>query len=284
MPILPMRDLLIPALTDGYAVPSFCVWNAETLRTVLEVAADLRAPVIVMAGPMEYFALKPHELADITRWLMGRFDVPIALHLDHGDTIDLVEDCLDAGYSSVMLDYSSRPFDENVTALRRVVELARPHGVTVEGEIGHVGRADTIFGEGVGDPSLTDPAEAAAFAAETGVDALAVSFGNAHGSYTRLPRLDFERLAAIRAATDLPLVLHGGSGTPEADLKRAIQLGIAKVNVATDLVTAYRETLRSQWDAGRNLWAPVAMGDALRAMAEPVAAWIQRTGAAGKAY
>jgi fructose-bisphosphate aldolase class II len=215
--------------------------------------------------------------------LAERFDVPAALHLDHGNSIAMVEDCLAAKYTSVMLDYSTRPWEENVEALGRAVALAHPRGVTVEGELGVVGQADQVTVEGGEQSTLTDPARAAAFVEKTGIDALAVSIGNAHGHYTKLPQFDFERLAKLKEATRIPLVLHGGSGTPEADLRRAISLGIAKVNVATEAITAMRQSLLEQWGTGKNLWAPMAQAVAMEAMAKVVAKWFHLTMAAGRA-
>jgi fructose/tagatose bisphosphate aldolase len=182
-----------------------------------------------------------------------------------------------------MLDLSARPVEENVEALRRAVEIARPKGVTVEGEIGHVGRVGTGTQEGKGLSTLTEPGEAAEYAEETGVDALAVSIGNAHGNYTALPQFDFERLAAIREKVRVPLVLHGGTGTPVEDLRRAISLGIAKVNVASALVHGMRESLVCQWQAGENTWAPVAQAEALTPVRNAVAEWIEKLGAEGRA-
>jgi len=282
MTFLPMGELLQSALAGGYAVPSFCVWNAETMNVVLATAADLKAPVILMGGPCEFSLLKPAAMAAVARTVARRYRVPAALHLDHGDSVALVRECLKAGYTSVMLDYSARPYAENVAALRTVVALARRKGVTVEGEIGAVGRADTVIDEGGKVSRLTEPAEAEAYARETGVDALAVAIGNAHGIYSRLPQFDFERLAAIRARVGIPLVLHGGSGTPAADLTRAIGLGMVKVNVASELVQALRQTLLDQWGAARNLWAPVALAEATAAIGPVVAKWIRLLGAAGK--
>ena len=283
MLLVPMLDLLRRAAANGYAVPSFCVWNAETAIAVLGVAADLRAPIILMNGPGEFSLLAPADLAAIVRGVSGRFEVSAALHLDHSDTIEQVEECLRAGYTSVMLDFSARPYAENVAAMRQAVALARPHGVTVEGELGHVGQADTITTEGNGDSTLTDPTEADRFVQETGVDALAISIGNAHGNYPKLPALDFQRLAEIQSATSVPLVLHGGSGTPEKDLQRAVSLGIAKVNVATELINTVRGSLLAQWQGGRNLWIPTAQTEAMAAMVPIVEKWIRCTGAAGRA-
>jgi len=283
MAFVPMGELLNAALAGGYAVPSFCVWNAESMQTVMAAAADLRSPVILMGGPCEFALLRPALMAAVARTVVRRHRVPVALHLDHGDSIEQVRECLRARYSGVMLDYSTKPFRENADALSRVVALARPRGVSVEGEIGAVGRVDSVVGEGTKASQLTDPAEAEAFARETGVDALAISFGNAHGIYAKLPQFDFQRLADIRSRVGVPLVLHGGSGTPDADLAQAIRLGIAKVNIASDLVQAVRQSLLDQWGAKRNLWIPLALGEAQAAMAPVVARWITRVGAAGKA-
>ena len=283
MKFVPMLQLLQRAVSEGYAVPSFCVWNAESIEAVLRVAAELKAPVILMNGPGEFGLLSPRDLGVVAHALAERFEVPAALHLDHGNSLAMVEDCLAAKYTSVMLDFSTRPWEENVDALRRVSALAHPRGVTVEGELGEVGQADQVSVEGGKRSTLTDPEMAADFVQKTGIDALAVSIGNAHGHYTKLPKFDFERLAKLKEATGIPLVLHGGSGTPEADLRRAISLGIAKVNVATEAITAMRESLLEQWGAGKNLWAPMAQAVAMEAMAKIVTKWFHLTMAAGRA-
>lgn len=282
MKFVPASQLLCDAAEDGYAVPSFCVWNAETMDTVLRVASDCSAPVILMNGPGEFGLIAPAKMAAVARTVAAGYEVPAALHLDHGDSLSLVQECLSAGYTSVMLDFSARPFAENAAALRRVVELARPKGVSVEGEIGAVGAVDEMTGEGGSSSSLTDPEEAKAYVAETGVDMLAVAVGNAHGNYPVRPHLDFELLATLQEVIEVPLVLHGGSGTPEEDLRRAISLGIAKVNVASELVRVVREKLLQRWGAHELLWTPQTLADSMEAMAPTVEEWIRRTGAAGK--
>ena len=279
---LPAAQLVRDALERGYAVPGFTVWNAETVNAVLGVAAACRAPVLLMVGPAEFSLMPPSLVADVARCVAARYDVPAALHLDHGDSPQCVDACIAAGFTSVMLDYSGRPFAENAEALRQVAARARPLGITVEGELGAVGFVrDVGGGEGAKVSSLTDPAEAAAYVEATGVDMLAVSFGNVHGIYTQRPRFDFERLAAIRRATGVPLVLHGGSGTPEEDLRRAVSLGIAKVNVASELMRAVRDTLRDP--AHENLWLPKALARCMTAVGKVVERWITVCGAAGKA-
>ena len=283
MDFMPSVPLINKAAKGGYAIPSFCVWNAETMKVVLQVASDCKAPVMLMNGPGEFGLLSPAEMAATARAIAAPFDVPAALHLDHGDSVELVEACLAANYTSVMLDYSTKPFEENTSALERVVCLAKEKGATVEGEIGAVGRVDDISGEGGKTSTLTDPHEAHAFVKRTGIDMVAVAIGNAHGNYPTRPQLDFELLATLRDMVAIPLVLHGGSGTPAEDLKKAINLGIAKINVASELVRAVRDTLMNHWGANEMMWAPLAFADAMKAMAPIVEKWIRQTGAAGQA-
>jgi tagatose 1,6-diphosphate aldolase GatY/KbaY len=283
MNFIPMDDLLRPAWREKYAVPAFCAWNAEVAEVILQVAADLEAPVILMSGPGEFPLNPPDTLARICRAVAQKYPGPAALHLDHGDSPELVRQCIEAGYTSVMLDYSTRPFAENVAALKAVVALAHPRGVTVEGEIGSVGRVDAVSVEGGKTSTLTEPAEAARYAEMTGVDALAVSIGNAHGIYTRLPVFDFERLEAIRRSVPVPLVLHGGSGTQPEYLYRAVSLGMAKVNIASELCQAFRDGYAEEHASGRNVWLPTALGAIKPAIARVVERWLTLCGAKGKA-
>ncbi|MCX5683711.1 MAG: class II fructose-bisphosphate aldolase, partial [Planctomycetota bacterium] len=199
MKFIPAKQLIHDAFKHGYAVPAFTAWNAESADAILRVAAACRAPVLLMAGPAEFMLMPPALLADVVRCAAVRYDVPAALHLDHGDSPECVEACIAAGFTSVMLDYSNRPVAENAEALRQVAAKARPRGITVEGELGAVGFVrDVGGGEGAKVSSLTDSAEAKAYVETSGVDMLAVSFGNVHGLYTKRPQFDFDRLAAIR--------------------------------------------------------------------------------------
>ncbi|HEY5910263.1 MAG TPA: class II fructose-bisphosphate aldolase, partial [Verrucomicrobiae bacterium] len=181
------------------------------------------------------------------------------------------------------LDYSTRPFAENVAGMKQVVSMARAHGVTVEGEMGSVGKVDGATPEGGEWSTLTDPAEAARFVELTGVDALAVSIGNAHGIYTKLPIFDFDRLEKIRQDVRIPLVLHGGSGTQPEYIKRAVSLGMAKINIASELCKAFRDTYAEQHRGGKTGWLPTVLGAARPALAKVVERWINLAGAAGKA-
>jgi ketose-bisphosphate aldolase len=281
--LLPSIELIKDAQSRSYAVPSFCTWNAESVKTVLDVAEEMKAPVMVMNGWAEFPIIRPMLYSIIVYGLIENYSIPVSLHLDHGQSLDEVRECIEAHYTSVMLDFSSRPFEENVKALREVSKLAHPHGITVEGELGAVGMVDKDVLEGTLVSTLTEPETAKTYVDETGVDMLAVSIGNAHGLYKEEPKLDFDLLARIEEAVTVPLVLHGGSGTPQEDLKQAISMGIVKVNVASESVHAVRESLIKQWSSRENLWVPLAMEKACHQMADVVRSWIVKTGAAGKA-
>jgi ketose-bisphosphate aldolase len=280
---VPMSELVQKAYRKGYAVPAFCAWNAEVIEAILAAAEKMRAPVILMSGPGEFPVLPPAVMAAVSYALEARHAVPAALHLDHGDSLEMVRDCVEASYTSVMLDFSARPFEENIRGLQAVVEMARPKGITVEGEIGRIGKADDATAEGAAASAFTDPAQAAEYVRKTGVDLLAVSVGNKHGFYRGDPHLEFGLLSELRAAVNVPLVMHGGTGIPEKDIRRSVQLGIAKVNVASELVHGFRGSLTAQWQEGRNLWTPIACGEAAGVIGPVVEKWIRITGAQGMA-
>jgi ketose-bisphosphate aldolase len=280
---VPSIELIKDARSRGYAVPSFCTWNAEAIKTVLDVAEEMHAPIMLMNGWAEFPIISPQLYSAISNKLIKNYSIPAALHLDHGVSIEQVRECVAAQYTSVMLDFSQKSFDENVSALREVVGLAHPHGITVEGELGAIGMVDSSTFEGSLESTLTDPEDAHLYVEKTGVDLLAVSIGNAHGIYSEKPNLDFSLLQKIRKAVGVPLALHGGSGTPQKDLERAISMGMAKVNIASELVHSVRNSLMEQWNAGKNLWIPLAHESAYARMAEVVRKWIDKTGAAGKA-
>lgn len=283
MSFVPMGDLVEKAFRKGYAVPAFCAWNAEVMEAILVAAQKLRAPVILMSGPGEFPVLAADSMAAVAYIIKSRYDTPAALHLDHGDSMDMVDRCIRARYTSVMLDYSARPFEENIEALRQVVAKAHPRSITVEGEIGRIGKADDSTAEGSALSAYTDPAQASEYVRRTGIDLLAVSVGNKHGFYRGEPHLEFDLLSALHAAVPVPLVMHGGTGIPEKDIRRSVELGIAKVNVASELVHGIRGSLMTQWQEGRNLWTPIALGEALRTLSAVVERWIRVTGAEGMA-
>ena len=278
MKFIPAINLIKQAEKEGYAVPSFTIWNAELIDIVLKTAQEMQSPVILLTGPAEFNLFPPQKLAQIAYNIASNYDIPAALHLDHGNSLDQVNECIKGNYTSLMLDFSNRSYEENVKGMQSVVKLAQPLGITVEGEIGSIGKADTISEESSGPSNLTEPLEAKRFVKETGIDMLAVGIGNAHGIYKSLPKFDFKRLQEIYEQVKIPLVLHGGSGTPEADLKKAISLGICKVNVASELVKAFRDCLLNQWIAEEDLWIPIATAKALMKLPPIIKKWIKNVG------
>jgi ketose-bisphosphate aldolase len=176
----------------------------------------------------------------------ARLDMPVCLHLDHAVSLDQVQAALDLGFSSVMIDGSTQPLAANISLTRQVVDAAHARGVSVEAELGHVGGGDELLDEAEAASRLTPVGDAARFVSETGVDALAVAVGTAHGLYRAEPKLDFARLRALRDSVPVPLVMHGGSGTPDADVQRAIREGISKINIWTEVWIAFAATLKEQ--------------------------------------
>ncbi len=234
MPSLrPLKELLEHARQGHYAVPAFdCVADIY-IRAILDAAQQERSPVILMALGHDLQGRGLNYIAGLVQAVAPCYDVPIALHLDHATELDLIQRCIDNGFSSVMFDGSMLPYDENVRLTAQVVEMARPHGVSVEAELGCVA-GKKITGEDIGDTVLTRPEEVVDFAHATGVDALAVSIGTSHGVYVAKPDLDIDRLKAIDAVSPVPLVLHGGSGTPTDQVQAAIRNGITKLNIYAD--------------------------------------------------
>ena len=229
-----LNRVLRQAQAGGYAVPAFDCVEDLMVRTILETCEALRCPAILMGLPgPDLEGNGWYYLPGLVRAVADRHAIPVALHLDHATALDDIMRAVDLGYTSVMIDGSRLPFAQNVRLTAGAVGIAHPHGITVEGELGHVGGSDvenTQYAESV----LTEPEEARRFADETGVDALAVSIGTAHGIYRQLPQLNITRLDEIRAVTDVPLVLHGGSGTPVDQLQEAVHHGVTKLNIYAD--------------------------------------------------
>lgn len=236
--------MLIDARKKGYAVPAFNVHNLETIQVITEAAAELLSPVILAATPGTFSYAGRDYLQAIVEAAAHRYSTPIALHLDHHETRSDIEDSLKLGVKSVMIDGSHYPFEENIAITREIVELARPFGASVEGELGRLGGQEDDLIVKKEDSFYTDPDAAVVFARETGIDTLAVAIGTAHGMYASTPKLDFDRLAIIQEKLDIPLVLHGGSGISLEEVRRCIRLGCAKVNIATELKIPFSGTLR----------------------------------------
>lgn len=245
MAMVTLRELLYPASEKGYAVGSFNFYGLENLQGILWAAAEKESPVIVQASPGAVKHMGEKGICGLARGLIEDYGVKAALHLDHATDFDLICRCIDNGFSSVMVDASKQSFEENVELTQKVVEYAKKHGVSVEAELGRLGGAEEEIKVSDREVLFTDPSEAARFVALTGVDALAVAVGTAHGFYRFEPKIDFARIREIHEKTEVALVLHGGTGISDEDLRRAIAAGISKINVGTELwYNGYGNTMK----------------------------------------
>lgn len=238
--LVTMKEILDRAKAGDYGVTAPNVQSEDTVRAVIEVAEELNAPMIIDVNAFIHSDLP--WFINMIRDLASKSPVPIAINLDHGKSYEDVMLGIRSGFTSIMVDRSSLSYEENLEQTKEVVKMCKPLGMSVEAELGHVGMGNNYAVDGVN--NLTDPAEAAQFIKDTGVDCLAVAVGTAHGRYKGTPHIDFERLAEIsKACGDTPLVLHGGSGTGDENLQKAVHSGIQKVNLATDLIVAGEKAL-----------------------------------------
>lgn len=249
MYLISSHTMLQKAQREGYAVPAFNVHNLETVQAITETAAQMGSPVILAgtAGTWRYAGVD--YLVAICQQAAQRYDLPLALHLDHHEVLEDIHLKVKAGVRSVMIDASHLPFEHNVETVAGVVRLCHRYGVSVEAELGTLGGQEDERVVAENACVFTDPLLAQAFVRRTGIDSLAVAIGSAHGLYRGEPRLDFPRLAQIRAQVSVPLVLHGASGIPAEMVKQAIAHGICKVNVATELKIAFADAVKAFFTA-----------------------------------
>ena len=300
------KDLMIPASKNGYAIGAFNVQNLESTLAVAEAATEEKSPAIMQITPsvIKYAGLA--YISNLVKTAAKIVPVPVAMHLDHGGDFETAVKCVDAGFTSVMIDGSFLSFDENVALTKRVVDVAHPRGVSVEAELGKLaGVEERTVAEK--DAILTDPEAAVEFVEKTGVDTLAVAIGTSHGAYKfkTEAKLDIERLKIIREKISIPLVLHGASsvpqgivekankygaelsgakGIPETEIQKAISFGIAKINIDTDLRLAFTATVRERFvEAPKNFDPRKVLGPAKDAMKEVVKGKMQLFGSSGKA-
>ena len=230
-----MNDILLPAKEEHYGVGFFNAVNVEMARAVIETAEELHSPVMIGTAEVLLPTTNLNLVADYLLPMAREASVPVTVHYDHGLTFDRCMQALRLGFSSVMFDCSTKSYEDNVEAVAEMVKICHGMGVTVEGELGHVG--DNEGAGKLAKPSdyFTDPDMAVDYVKKTGIDALAIAVGNAHGDYKFPPKLDFERISVISERTGLPLVLHGGSGLSDDDFREAVKRGICKINIFTDL-------------------------------------------------
>ncbi len=245
-----MNDVLLPAKEGRYGVGFFDAINVEMARAIIETAEELRSPVMVGTAEVLLPAMPLERVAEFLIPMAQKASVPVCVHYDHGLTFEKCMEALKLGHTSVMYDCSTEDYESNAAKVAEMVRICHGMGVTVEGELGHVGD-----NEGTGkleNPSdyYTDPDVAEDFVRRTGIDSLAVAVGNAHGDYKFPPKLDFDRIETIARRTGLPLVLHGGSGLSDSDFRTAIQKGICKINIFTDVDKAGKAGIEEGLAAG----------------------------------
>ena len=273
------------AQREGYAIAAFNIHNLETIQAVVEAAWEEQSPLIIQTTPgtLNHAGI-PYVVACV-KTAAELYDIPIALHLDHCESFDMIMQCIRAGYTSVMIDGSKLPYDKNVAAVKRVVDIARTIGVAVEGEIGKIGGTEDDMTVDESEAALTIPEEAQDFAHATGVDTLAIAIGTAHGLYKGEPKLDFDRLSAIRRKVEIPLVLHGGSGVYDNAIREAISRGICKINIATELKVPMAQAIQYVFESNPKENDPRQyMGKAKEAVKEVARRKIRLCGSTGRAW
>ena len=278
-------ELLLDAQKRGYAVGAFNLNNMEIIQAIIEAAEETNSPVILQAsqGGLKYAGIE--YIAAVGKLAAEYATVPVALHLDHGTDFGQIMGCIRNGFSSVMIDASQYPLEENIRLTKKVIEVAHAVGVTVEAELGKIGGTEDDITVDEKDATFTDPQEAKRFVEATNVDYLAVAVGTAHGVYQGEPKLDFDRIKAIRELIDAPIVLHGSSGVPYDALRKAISLGVCKINIDTDIrisfANAVKDVVKNSPDEydPRKLLAP-----AREAMKETIKEKMEVFGSVGKGW
>lgn len=248
MALITLKDLLAHAKKNRYAVGAFNITNLSLVEYLIDAALEERSPIILQVAEVHFRYLNLEDVAPFIISAAKKVNIPICVHLDHGESLKTTVRAIRSGFTSVMFDGSKYPLEENIRVTKEITKIAHSVGVSVEGEIGYVG------GEAIGEKApvahapqkelFTKVEEAFRFCQETGVDALAIAIGNVHGFYKGKPELDFERLSQIKKALDIPLVLHGGSGIPDEDFRKAISLGICKINFYTEMSRAAVNRIR----------------------------------------
>ncbi len=276
--------MLDHAFQNGYGVGAFSAHNAETVLAIFEAAAEEKAPIMIQVGQKVIQTLGMEALKGLIDTYEKEFDVPVAIHLDHSRQFEQTMQAVQMGFQSVMFDGSGLSFEENTATTRKVVDIARALGIGSEGEIGKIGGTEDDITVDEKDALITTTEEAVAFVEATDVDYLAVSIGTAHGIYKETPNLRFERLKEIVEAVERPVVLHGGSDVPDEQVQRAISLGIAKINVDTELRQAFTRGVQEAFGENQNdIVLASSLGLGRLRMKEKVQEKIRVFGSQGKA-
>jgi len=282
MPLVTSKQMLLDAQKGGYAIGAFNAENMEMVKAIIKAAEELKAPVMIQTTPSTVKYASLQMFVGMVAAEARDAKVPVCLHLDHGSSFELAVQAVKEGYTSVMIDGSKLPFEENIDVSARVVSVAHPNNIPVEAELGKVGGKEDDL-EAVADTN-TDPMEAKEFVEKTGIDSLAVAIGTAHGFYVGTPVLDKERLSEIRKVVDIPLVLHGASGLSDEDVMDCVKRGICKVNFATELRVAYTDAGKALLKEKPETFDPKKLGEVgMAAVTELVKSRMKVCGCDGKA-
>ncbi len=278
--LVTLKKVIDMAENGNFCIPAFNVYNMETVMGVAEAAEELRAPVIMQVYPRLFNEEAGYYLAPVILAAAKKMTVPVCFHLDHGPSEYEVIKALRLGASGIMFDGSEHSFEDNVALTKHIADICGTVGVQVEGELGHIG---SVNDDGMDE--FTNPDDAAEFVRRTGVACLAVLIGNAHGHYKKPPKLEIERVKAIRKATGgIPLVLHGGSGIPDDQVKAAVAAGIRKMNIGTDVCCAFADGAKAELDnPGRSLAVDLFMKPSIESVKRLAEEKIRLVGADGKA-
>lgn len=274
------KEMILKAKEGKYAIPAFNAENMEMVQAIVAAAEEERSPVMIQTTATTVDYITREVMYGMVKAVADKATVPVALHLDHCSKYEDVVLAMEAGYSSVMIDASKLPYEENIAVTQKVVESAKKFGATVESELGTVGgKEDNV----TADVMYTDPDEAVDFATRTGIDIFAVAIGTAHGFYKGEPKLNFELLEKLSSIIEAPLVLHGGSGIPDEMIKKTIELGISKVNFATELRAAMTKGVRAALEDEKIIDPKKFMGPGRDAVKELCIHKIRLCGSNGKA-
>lgn len=292
MALVTIKEMLEKARREKYCVGAFDASTIEMGMKIVEAAEEKRSPVILMGLTPDLYKgdMLDYWLYSL-RKLAKKADVPVCLHLDHARDMNFLKKCVDSGFTSVMYDASVYSLEDNIRLTREAVEYSHAHGVTVEAELGHVGdgivSGELKANEAYDDPDdyLTSPQEMKRFIEETGTDCLAVAVGTSHGVYVHTPKLHFDRLDTLNQLSSVPMVMHGGSGTPDDQIRTAIEKGICKLNIYSELLSAYYGELKKKLEESASLaiWVSKANEKPLLALKQVVLEKIDLVGSADKA-
>lgn len=245
MTLVTTKEMLKDAYKNHYAIGAFGAHNLEIIKAVIAGAEFVGSPVILQTTSSTYKYVEIPYMIAMAKAAAENAKVPVALHLDHGESFNIVMECLRAGYTSIMIDGSKLSLEDNIDLVRKVTDATGPIGVPVEAELGTIGGVEDDFVLEESQALLTDPVAAERFVRETGIDSFAPAFGTAHGNYKKEPKLQFDLLGKIREVTNIPLVMHGASGVPEESVRKSLDYGVAKVNFSTELKDLFAEEVRA---------------------------------------